>query len=126
LRRLFSTFARGWPGAGLLLMRLVAGTVLIDQAVTTLHSGLSIEPAMLEIFAAAAGILLLLGLWTPVAGVLVAVIEMSTIFSPGGDPSSHILLGTLGAALAMLGPGAWSVDARLFGWKRIDIGTRQS
>jgi uncharacterized membrane protein YphA (DoxX/SURF4 family) len=107
-------------------MRLVAGTVLIDQAVTTLHSGFSIEPAMLEIFAAAAGILLLLGLWTPVAGVLVAVIEMSTIFSPGGDPSSHILLGTLGAALAMLGPGAWSVDARLFGWKRIDIGTRQS
>ena len=106
-------------------MRLVAGTALIDQAVTTLHSGLSIEPAMLQILGAAAGILLLLGLWTPVAGVLVAAIEAWSIFLPVGD-LSHILLGTLGAALAMLGPGAWSVDARLFGWKRIDLGTRQS
>jgi hypothetical protein len=32
-----------------------------------------------------------------------------------------MLLGTLGAALALLGPGGCSVDARLFGWKRIDI-----
>ena len=126
MRRLFSTFARGWPGAGLLLMRLVAGTALIDQVVTTLHSGLSIEPAMLQIFAIVVGVLLLLGLWTPVAGVLVAVIEAWSIFSQIGDMWIHILLGTLGAALAMLGPGAWSIDARLFGWKRIDLGTRQS
>jgi uncharacterized membrane protein YphA (DoxX/SURF4 family) len=107
-------------------MRLVAGTALIDQAVTTLHSGFSIEPATLQILAAAAGILLFLGLWTPIAGVLVAVIEVWSIFSSVRDPWIHILLGTLGAALAMLGPGAWSIDARLFGWKRIDLGTRQS
>lgn len=81
---------------------------------------------MLQIFAIAAGLLLFLGLWTPVAGVLVAVIEVLSIFSPIGDMWIHILLGTLGAALAMLGPGAWSIDARLFGWKRIDLGTRQS
>jgi hypothetical protein len=23
--------------------------------------------------------------------------------------------------LALLGPGAWSIDARLFGWRRIDV-----
>ena len=27
----------------------------------------------------------------------------------------------MGAALELVGPGAWSVDARLFGWKRIDV-----
>jgi hypothetical protein len=31
------------------------------------------------------------------------------------------LLGILGISLAMLGPGAWSVDALLFGRKRITV-----
>jgi uncharacterized membrane protein YphA (DoxX/SURF4 family) len=46
------------------------------------------------------------------------------IFSRRGDPWTNILLITLCAALVLLGPGAWSVDARLFGWKRIDIRDR--
>jgi hypothetical protein len=35
-----------------------------------------------------------------------------------------ILLAVVGAALAMLGPGVTSIDARLFGRKRIDIPER--
>ncbi len=35
-----------------------------------------------------------------------------------------VLLATIGAAQALVGPGAWSIDARLFGWKRIDIRDR--
>jgi hypothetical protein len=34
------------------------------------------------------------------------------------------MLGTAGAALAMLGPGLWSVDARLYGWKRLEATPR--
>lgn len=39
------------------------------------------------------------------------------------DPSSAVywLVAAICPALALLGPGAWSIDARLFGWKRIDI-----
>ena len=72
-----------------------------------------------------AGIHLIAGLWTPVVGVLVAVTELRNTFSHPEHLWTHILLGTVGAALALLGPGAWSVDARLFGWKRIDIRDRQ-
>ena len=71
------------------------------------------------------GLLLLAGLWTPVVGTLVAGIEVWKIFLLPENLWIYILLGTLGAPLAMLGPGTWSVDARLFGWKRISIRDRQ-
>jgi len=126
LRRLFSTFAHGWPGAGLLLMRLVVGIALVVRRIIELQSAPPISLAVTHVLAIAAGILLLAGLWTPIAGVLLAIIETWSAFTHPHDPWSDILLGTLGAALAMLGPGAWSVDARLFGWKRIEPRDRKS
>jgi putative oxidoreductase len=80
--------------------------------------------AGLQLVAAGAAALLLVGFWTPVAGALMAITELCLAFSHSHDPWIHILLGTLGASLAMLGPGAWSVDARLFGRKRIQIPQR--
>ena len=124
MRRLFSGFARGLPGAGLLFMRLVAGIALVMRAVAILCDGPKLGPAILQVLAAGAGLLLLAGLWTPLAGALAAVIYMWDIFSHTGDPWTNILLATLCAALALLGPGAWSVDAHLFGWKRINIRDR--
>jgi uncharacterized membrane protein YphA (DoxX/SURF4 family) len=78
-----------------------------------------------RIVAVAGGTLVLLGLWTPVAGIAVAIDELWIAFSPLvaqlSDQWFHILLAVLVAAVAMLGPGAWSVDARLFGRKRFEI-----
>ena len=102
-------------------MRLVAGIALIAGGVISLRGGTSNETATLHVLGAGLGILLIAGLWTPIAGVLAAVIELWHTFSQPGDALTHILLTTLAMALALVGPGAWSVDARLFGWKRIDI-----
>ena len=107
-------------------MRLVVGIALVVRGIIELQSAPPISLAVIHVLAIAAGILLLAGLWTPIAGVLLAIIEIWSAFTHPHDPWSHILLGTLGAALAMLGPGAWSVDARLFGWKRIDPPDRKS
>jgi len=106
-------------------MRLVAGIALVLEGVMSLRGGTAIGAAILHVLGAVAGILLLGGLWTPIAGVLVAILALWQAFSHPGNPSSCIMLGTLGAALALLGPGGWSVDARLFGWKRIDIRDRR-
>ena len=86
----------------------------------------SILLTVLSVLTIGAGLLLIAGLWTPIVGTLVAVIEVWKIFLIPGNLWIYILLGTLGAALALLGPGGWSVDARLFGWKRIDIRDRKS
>jgi hypothetical protein len=77
-----------------------------------------------EVLAIATGMLLVAGLWTPISGSLVAVLALWNLVSQSGDPWANILLGAIGAALALLGPGAWSADARLFGWKRIDVRDR--
>jgi len=102
-------------------MRLVAGIILVSRGIAGLRGEPQFESAMLHTLSTGAGILLLAGFWTPYAGVLAAVIELWQAFSQPADALTHILLVTLGIALALVGPGAWSVDARLFGWKRIDI-----
>jgi hypothetical protein len=114
------------PGAGLLLMRAVAGSALVFHEVMALRGGAATGAAMLHVLGAGAGMLLVVGLWTPIAGSVVTLIELWNILSQAGDPSIPILLGTFGATLALLGPGGWSVDSRLFGWKRIDLRDRKS
>jgi len=120
LRRLYSTFARGWPGLGLLLMRSVVGVALLVRPGAALLNDPPVGTAALFWVSVVCGILTLSGLWMPVVGTLVALMEIRQILMPTGDPWVSLLLGSMGAALAMLGPGFWSVDARLFGWKRID------
>jgi uncharacterized membrane protein YphA (DoxX/SURF4 family) len=72
------------------------------------------------IIGAAAGLLLLFGLWTPIAGTLIAAVETWNVLTQQTTPLMSVTLAILGATLAMIGPGAWSVDARLFGRKHID------
>jgi uncharacterized membrane protein YphA (DoxX/SURF4 family) len=125
VQRLFSGFADGWPGTGLLLLRLLTGSALIHFGIANLREAPPLPIAGLQIIGIGAGLLLLVGLWTPVAGTLAALAKVSIAFSPyfphSGDLWIAIIQAALGAILVMVGPGAWSVDARLFGRKRIDI-----
>jgi uncharacterized membrane protein YphA (DoxX/SURF4 family) len=107
-------------------MRLAVGIPFVVRRIIDLQSAPPSSLAVIQVLAIAAAMLLLAGLWTPIAAVLLAIIEIWSAFTHPNDPWSHIQLATLGAALAMLGPGAWSVDARLFGWKRIDVRDRKN
>ena len=80
---------------------------------------------ILHIIDIATGVLILVGLWTPLAGTLAMIVNLwialTRYSSHSGDPWIPVIEGALGAALAMIGPGAWSIDARLFGRKHIDL-----
>jgi len=110
----------------LLLLRLVIGSALVVRATSKLWIDPPLNVTIPAVLAIGAGILLIAGLWTPIVGISVALIEIWKIIMLPGDKWVWLLLGTAGAALAMLGPGLWSVDARLFGWKRIEALPREN
>ena len=125
MRRLYSTFAGGWPGIGLTLMRLVVGVALVNNACSALVRNASEPKVLLSVLLAGAAILLVIGLCTPIVGTLVALVESCRLVIIPADWLVYLLVATSCAALAMLGPGLWSVDARLFGWKRIEHSPRK-
>ena len=119
MQRLFSTFADGSPGGGILLLRLLAGGALIYRGIAAMSAEAHTGLVVLQVVGAAAGLLILGGLWTPVAGVLAGIVEVWIGLSQPGTHSSALILATLGISLAMIGPGAWSIDARLYGRKQL-------
>jgi len=120
LQRLFSTFANGWPGFGLLIQRSVLGIALFCHGVASLKATPAVETIVPDLIGSVLGLFILAGLWTPAVGALVAVVQLWIALTGAGDESVAIILAALGGTLAMIGPGAWSVDARLFGRKYID------
>jgi putative oxidoreductase len=119
VQRLFSNFANGWPGRALLFQRALTAAVLTNCVVNRLTEA-SWSAALPEIIAAGLGIFILVGMWTPFVGTLVGLTEGWILLSRPTGSWIPLILATLGVTLAMIGPGAWSVDARLFGRKRIE------
>jgi putative oxidoreductase len=123
VRRLLSTFAHGSAGAGLLVLRLAAGIALVVQGA----QGLLAQPPLVAILVHAVsigiGMLLAMGLWTQFAAALLVADALWHVYAYG-PPFRWMLLAAMGAALTLLGPGAWSMDARRFGWRRVDLRDR--
>lgn len=121
MRRLISNFVGGRPAFGLLLIRIAAAAALITAGRERIYFGQHIDFLSLGIFTIADGVLLTAGLWTPLAGFVALGISVSDvlIYHEGLGPA--ILLACMGAGVAFIGPGALSIDACLFGLKRIDI-----
>jgi putative oxidoreductase len=101
------------------LQRLLVGGALIYGATSSLTDALRFEIAVPELLGAAAGALIIAGLWTPVIGIIVSAVQGWIAFSRPNEALMPIVLAVLGLSIAMIGPGAWSIDARLFGRKQI-------
>jgi uncharacterized membrane protein YphA (DoxX/SURF4 family) len=133
MRRLFFGFPRGWPGMTLLLVRAVFGlTLLIEGGYYVGAPNPTMAAWILGLSDFGAGSLLLIGLFTPVVAGLVAAGAlavglsllpacMPTLF----DSKVSLIFGlTMLMTIIGLGPGAFSVDARVFGRREIIIPPR--
>lgn len=119
MQRLYSTFPNSWPGLGLLILRCALAGSCVGIGIQTAATGA--PPLFLA--SITCGGLLIGGLWTPVVALVLGLLLLwSGVAIHPVDPSSFILAAAA-VSLAMLGPGAWSLDAVLFGRKKIDLGT---
>jgi hypothetical protein len=117
IQRLFSSFPDSWPGAALLLLRLCVSTAIVFHG---LHSGIHTDAAPLLIAAAwISAALILIGLWTPIAAGVAAVTEAAGALAGAPEFLTHMLVTVIAVSLVLLGPGAWSIDAFLYGRKRV-------
>jgi hypothetical protein len=115
MQRFFSAFPDGSPGAGLLLLRVVAGFALLVRGFALFVARDPTSGAIaINVLALIAGMSMLAGFMTPIAGAL-AVIAALAAATPLIDTA------VISAALILLGPGAFSIDARLFGRREITI-----
>jgi len=106
-------YPSGWPGLALLLLRLSAALGLhIDvHGAFTLPSSAWLFAGLLALSA-----LLVIGFLTPLAALLTAIVEMTALAGAPAFGTAPALSSVLNAlALGLLGPGAYSLDARLFG-----------
>jgi uncharacterized membrane protein YphA (DoxX/SURF4 family) len=118
MHRLFSSFPNSWPGAALLLLRLCASTAIV---LLGLPSPIHPEAALPILIAAAwlSAAFILIGIWTPIAAGVAAITEGAETLAGSPEILAHLLVAAIAVNLVFLGPGAWSIDAHLYGRKRL-------
>jgi uncharacterized membrane protein YphA (DoxX/SURF4 family) len=118
IQRLYSTFPDSWPGAALLLVRLCVSTAIVFHGVQAgFQTG--IAPCILNAATWTSAALILIGLWTPIAGAVATVTEVAEALAGAPGLLAHIFVIAIAASVVLLGPGAWSIDAHLYGRKRV-------
>jgi MFS superfamily sulfate permease-like transporter len=118
MQKLFSMFPRGAPGLALLLLRLFLGTIAVSDALADPASGVAVTGVYL-----ASALAIAVGLMTPLAGALLALLAFVQRTLPiHAVPLQAFAPIVIALALTLLGPGAYSFDARFFARRLMAFG----
>ena len=116
MRRFISGFPNALPSVGILILRLGNGLYCLVHCCVLCGVAPSFDGA-LQLASIGAGCFILLGFATRIAAGIGVLVSLGTI----APLETHILIATTYLSLMLLGPGAWSVDARLYGRRRVDL-----
>lgn len=109
-------FPQGGPGIGLLLLRLTAAGMFALNLTHQFNFSSNTLRWFIILLIAVVSFGLLLGFLTPFLSVIACLAAGANLLLPAQSIEVvYILRILLSAALFFLGPGAYSVDARLFG-----------
>ena len=115
MQRLYSMFPHGGPGLGLLLLRMATAAMF---ALNLTHRFNFSSPALYWLvfsLIVLISFLLCIGFLTPILAGIACVTAVANLFLADQGNVVYILRILTSAALIFLGPGAYSVDAKLFG-----------
>jgi hypothetical protein len=117
VQKLFSMFPAGPPGVALLVLRLcVAALLFIDQAGRLSWP----TPLWLTIASVLAAGAIAAGFLTPIFAVACGVLELTASASWAQLAAPFLILSlSLAVVAALLGPGAYSIDALMFGRRMV-------
>ena len=116
MQRLYSMFPQGGPGIGLLLLRIAAAGMFALNLTHPFNFSSNALYWLMVSFIGLISIGLIVGFLTPILAIIASIGAVVNLLLPGAPIDEVYILRTLiSAALVFLGPGAYSVDARLFG-----------
>ena len=128
MQRLFTSFPHGWPGIGLLLLRC---SLVFELSAQMYQRQSALDSKLLFTHAAdavglVAGILLFIGLLTPLGAIAGAIASLNLSPMTAGASGFvrqcwvvHLL--AFASSVVLVGPGKYSVDGRIFGQREIIV-----
>lgn len=119
VQRLYSMFPTGMAGVGLFVLRMSLAAALLVDGTERWQLVTSFATLMLYVVPTA---MLCLGLLTPFSAAACCLLELRALWATGEENAFHLVLTIiLTAVMAMLGPGAYSIDSRLFGRRLLSV-----